>query len=73
MKIVKEVRDDEYAVREHRTDWYWGLGDDGQIYRRCDSTDNQWSDINAGMFPVNLNLRDMKLIVKEFGHLLVWL
>jgi hypothetical protein len=73
MKIVKEFYDEDYCIREFRTNWYWGLGDDGNLYRRCDSTGNQWVGISEGMFPITVNLRDMKLIVKEFGHLLVWL
>lgn len=71
MKIVKEFQDDNYAEKNGCRIWYWGLGDDGNIYRRLDDKDD-WVDIN-GLLPIRTDLNDMKRIVKEFGHLLVWL
>jgi len=70
IKIIKSFSDPEYAQQVGCMNWYWGLGDDGNIYRRLHEQDN-WNYI--GDLYLRTNLRDMKLIVKEFGHLLVWL
>ncbi len=59
--------------------WRWGLGDDGELYWQCsDNIDpNKWywfgTDGTSGGIARRLSLRDMKKIVKEFGHLLVFI
>lgn len=81
MKIVKQFDDPVYFHRcFHRPpaegEYYrWGLGDDGLVYY-CDSMDRGyppgfWSKIvRPGQ---TITMRDMKLLIKEFGHLLVWI
>lgn len=81
MKIVKQFDDPVYFHRCFRRfpakdEYYrWGLGDDGLVYY-CDSMDRGyplgfWSKIvRPGQ---TITMRDMKLLIKEFGHLLVWI
>ena len=70
MEIVKEFKDDDYAERHNCRNWYWGLGSDGNIYRRLSDQDD-WVDVNV--LPIRIDLRDMKKLVREFGHLLPFL
>jgi hypothetical protein len=88
MKILKEFSDPEFAVKvapklwignpDPQDDWFWGLGDDGEIYFR---SNRYYFQAPGGWFRMStshevatsISLRDMKHLVKEFGHLLVWL
>jgi len=70
MKIVKEFYDPIYGEKVNCRNWIWGLGDDGNVYRRISDIDN-WNDIN-GPLPTKISLREMKMLVKEFGHLVIF-
>jgi hypothetical protein len=70
MTIIKSFEDKDYAEKYGYDHWYWGLGDDGNIYRRANEA-YSWVDMNA--LVLSLYLGDMKKLVKEFGHLVVFL
>jgi hypothetical protein len=81
MKIIKQFDDPEYFSRIFRrnpgpNEYYkWGLGDDGLIYYSdtvgYTSSPNNWDLIcRPGC---TLMIKDMRLIIKEFGHLLVFI
>jgi len=67
--------DDAYKQKGH---WYWGLNNDGHlcyhssVYQNTDEwiIFNSPNNVKAAM---KLSIRDMKRIIKEFGHLLVWI
>ena len=80
MKIIKEFEDKEYyrlpvvkpkhrAIESYAT-WFWGLGEDGNVYYRFIPTDypDRWYSLqNASDLP--MSVAQMKKIVNEFGHL----
>jgi hypothetical protein len=71
MKIVKEFVDEDFLKRSAPDSvWSWGLGDDGWVYCKCSVYEdpNKWS-----LYGYALSLKTMCKIVKEFGHLLVWM
>lgn len=84
MNIVKEFEDREFLeimYNWHDSEylkkyfWYWGLGDDGELYCRCNHFKNDdWikPGDSRGNFGELINLRTMKRIVKHFGHLVVF-
>jgi len=83
MNIVKEFEDHDFFCHPEissseyhdRHTWYWGLGDDGQIYYRCTrfiSPDVWWNLHYTKEIASLVKLRTMKKIVKQFGHLLVF-
>jgi hypothetical protein len=83
MAIVKQFEDPEFLIDYYKwvdTDqlkgshFYWGLGDDGELYCQCATfiTTGNWVPINYGnLFPLPISA--LKRVVKEFGHLLVFL
>lgn len=83
MKIVKEFEDPEvlrllyHWCAEEDLDgsyFFWGLGDNGELYCRSDRfRQDNWFEIAAvSGFQGMINLKIMKRIVKEFGHLVVF-
>lgn len=83
MKIVKQFEDPQflqkvYHWRENlsaKDKWVWGLGDDGELYFRCSifTDPDEWSAFkDRNLIANNLSIKDMKRIVKEFGHLVVF-
>jgi hypothetical protein len=73
MKIIKEFQDHDFLKSAVDTPedhiWIWGLGDDGWVYYKSNAYDlDQWS-----IYGYSLSLRTMKKIVKEFGHLVVFI
>lgn len=86
MKIVKIFEDKEYFDKMHAHyaqeigSWFWGLSEDGEIYYKEVFNLNRkegydWIGFNF-MGVSNLShftLREMKLLVKEFDHLLAFL
>ena len=52
--------------------WYWGLGDDGNLYCRGSYYSDRWRLFNYGL-GWDLTIKDMKKIVKQFGDLLPFL
>lgn len=83
MNIIKEFEDQEFfCLSEVSTPeyhgkytWYWGLGDDGEIYYRCTrfSDPESWYKLKKHHEVAALiGLKTMKKLVKQFGHLLVF-
>ena len=77
MKIVKSFEDQKFFQRRYRGselsgEWLWGFGDDGELYCRCTQFgDDRWRRFDeVGWF--DPTMEDMKRIVKEFGHLVVF-
>ena len=84
MKIIKEFEDttflDKPDVSSSTLDneghkWIWGLGSDGDLYYRCTkfSKPDTWFVLKYSDVARSINIYDMKRIVNEFGHLLVFL
>lgn len=84
MKILKEFEDNEYyhhpkvkptGIIEPNATWFWGLGEDGQLYYRFIPIDfpDQWYAYQTHASHLPMSIAQMKKIAKEFGHLLVWL
>lgn len=78
MKIVKSFEDKGYfddRFSSTRETWRWGLGDDGNLYYQYDGGphSDEWCWFFDPDERWSLSIQDMKRIVKEFGHLLVWL
>ena len=88
MKIIKAFDDSEFVNKQFKQFlfdseihfWNWGFGDDGRLYFQTsaylDPTTGhvnplKWYDYHDMVS--YLSIKDMKKIVKEFGHLLVWL
>jgi hypothetical protein len=79
MKIIKQFEDHDYYEKcfpppNDNGTWYWGLGEDANIYALCPTITNDWSRIDyvgRGEYPTSL--KQLKRIVKEFGELLIWL
>lgn len=82
--IVKSFSDFEYFQKSYdellpeeelkKGFWEWGLGNDGELYCRCSDFESPEEWHNADNTTCDaLTIRDMKRIVKEFGHLLVFI
>ena len=85
MKIVKQIEDpvflrkvydwkeeDEWSEKDK---WFWGLGEDGEVYYRCTpSTDNTiWIALTGSIsIASKISFKDMRKLVKEFGHLVIF-
>jgi hypothetical protein len=67
--LAFEDNDPEYI----NGSWRWGLGDDGELYCQCSDFEDpkMWYDLSETSFGIK-SIREMKKIVKEFGHLLVF-
>ena len=66
---------DDYKMKGQ---WYWRLGDDGNLYYHssvyCKTDEWQiFQQPHNWKVAANLSLKDMKKIVKQFGHLLVFI
>jgi len=86
MKIIKQFDDWDFFERHHylayedeelaRGYWRWGLGDDGDLYCQCYSFESpdEWYLYSEECYPGQLHVlfSDMRKIVKEFGHLVVF-
>lgn len=78
MKIVKQFQDDEY-LREHYHHrdtppeyyWLWGLGQDGEVYYQTHNN-GYWVRLDQSLGKLPVRLHTMVKIVKEFGHLAVF-
>lgn len=82
MKIIKQFDDFAFIEKRyedaHEYTWTWGLGDDGELYyhQTCKGkTDlDSWCLATYNHIVMRyVSLQVMKRIIKEFGHLLVWL
>lgn len=83
MKIIKSFDDFEFFDKvvggsndPQRDMWTWGLGDDGELYFQWTEASDSfaWRSFeNATAAHRHLSLRVMKRLVKNFGHLLVFL
>jgi hypothetical protein len=81
MKIIKQFSDPIYMRKTYESwesddelvgDWAWGLGADGNLYCKCSDFENDdWYLFSHTSFKVGIP--EMKRIVKEFGHLLVFI
>ena len=79
MKIIKSFEDLEFFKRRYRGEtvepedtWAWGLAEDGSLWYLNTLVDKRWH--SAENIPnLALSIKEMKRIVKEFGHLLVWM
>lgn len=83
VKIVKEFEDQEFFCHSelsspeyhNKYTWFWGLGEDGNIYYRCTRfvDPDQWDKLNRyPSIAVLVSLKTMKKLVKQFGHLVVF-
>jgi len=84
MKIIKSFEDSEFLENPKISNgnnplnhkWLWGLGDDGKIYYQCTkfSLPDEWYDLSEtnSMVASCVSLREMKKLVKAFGHLLIF-
>ena len=80
MRIVKSI---PHPINEDNNveELYFGLGDDGEVYYQY--IDYGWQLCTGKLEPdrwaslaeldFTLSMKEMKYIVKEFGHLLVFL
>lgn len=85
INILKEIEDLEFAQKaypDHEVKWFWGLGEDGQLYAKCIAPGNEvgiWERFPnpySIMHKSTINcftIREMKLIVKTFGNLLLFI
>lgn len=78
MKIIKEFEDPEYYGKRYRGCplgvWNWGLGDDGEIYCKSNAFGDRGEDWHSiDYLSIVPPIKEMKKLVKEFGHLLVFL
>jgi hypothetical protein len=85
MKIIKQFEDREYyrlpGVKpkhkevEPNATWFWGLGENGYLYYRFIpmSDPDQWFAYQNHADYLPMSVAQMKKIVNEFGHLLVFL
>jgi hypothetical protein len=81
MKIVKEFPDQDFFCLPEisspechgKYEWFWGLGEDGEIYYRCTRfTDpDEWHELGRTVSPL-VRLKTMKKLVKQFGHLVIF-
>lgn len=84
MNIVKQFDDHEFFERHFYlsyTDeelkkgfWRWGLGDDGELYFQTSAYDTNWYPYPEEAYSDKLlvTFDDMRKIVKQFGHLVVF-
>lgn len=75
MKIVKEFESNEYAISRSQSTAFnpylsYGLGDDGNLYCKCRMSGYVLDTWCKPSFYISI--LEMKKIVKEFGHLLVF-
>jgi hypothetical protein len=82
MKIVKELESNKFAIKRspgmndsnHKAHWSWGLGEDGILYGKGvfsgHSYEDNWYPYHTLSFGITIS--EMKRIIKEFGHLLVF-
>lgn len=84
MNIAKQFEDEEYyrlpgvrptGIIPPGATWLWGLGEDGQLYYRFVPSDypDQWYAYQTHAEYLPMSIAQMKKIVNEFGHLLVFL
>lgn len=78
MKIVKEFHSTEYAQKislgYDNPYIIWGLGDDGNLYAKY-SVSRYHSEKNwhrSDLIRFGLTIGEMKRIVNEFGHLIIF-
>jgi len=76
MKIVKEIENIEYNSTSTGYLLKWGLGEDGRLYQtmyhpKTKREVGYW-ELWEHKFQYSLSLKEMKHIVKEFGHLVVF-
>ena len=73
MKIIAEFQDKDYLDESFGEDeWFWGLGDDGELYYkysypRIISGLPVWEDF-YNQEHWSLSFRDIMIISKEFGR-----
>ena len=82
MNIIKKFEDIDFLYKVyhwrplgHQDRWFWGLGEDGEVYHQCSLfTDRDvWKNLHENpSIAAKLTLKDMKRIVKEFGHLVIF-
>lgn len=84
MQIIKQFEDKDFferyyylALEKEELEngyWFWGLDSDGDLCCKCsDFLDpDSWYHYNELSF-YKTNIKDMRKIVKEFGHLLVFI
>lgn len=81
MKIVKEINDNEWAKKRsfvmssplNIPCWSWGFGNDGLLYCKGLITGYSFTEwIPYHKTGISITLSEMKKIVKEFGHLIVF-
>ena len=86
MNIVKQLNDPEFFERHFFMElddddlskgyWIWGLGDDGELYFRCSlfTHGDMWHPYPEEGYSDKLlvTFGEMRKIVKEFGHLVVF-
>jgi len=85
MKIVKQFEDNIFLnkfiditefnkINDEPAYWLWGLGEDGNIYCQCnDFIDKDTWYLYKHIYGFSLtDISDMKRIVKEFGHLVIF-
>lgn len=78
MKIVKEFRSDDWAKScssgYPKAEWAWGLGEDGHLYGKGGISGHiyhdNWYPYSKMRFGIAIS--EMKKIVKEFGHLVIF-
>ena len=78
MKIVKEFIDTEfYSTHSTRgLHWYWGLGDDGELYCKKIYEEElvmDWVEYSMVLVPKSLSIKQIVKIAKEFGHLVAFI
>jgi hypothetical protein len=68
-KILKEFEDPQFAEYQYRFEkiipqWFWGLGDDGELYCKC----SRWHSLEGWykLSGVTLNIYDMRRILDKF-------
>jgi hypothetical protein len=82
MKIVKQFEDPDFYNRLSKNyediyhKWIWGLGNDGELYFLSEGlTFHNWISyrkcVKEGT-EIFLSFQDMKKLVKEFGHLIIF-
>ena len=72
MRIIKQFHDDQYLKdigRKNADDfWYWGLGDDGELYFRASQfSANLWLKYAGWNMSVPMKLITMCRIVEQFS------
>lgn len=84
MKIVKQFEDDDflrkvYSWREphefnDQDKFIWGLGEDGNLYFKCTrfNPGDAWNTFKTVAVADHLTLKEMKRLIKEFGHLVIF-